>query len=233
MSFHIAAKKGEIAETVLLPGDPLRAKFIADNYLKNTTCYNEVRNMYGFTGTYKGKRISIQGAGMGLGSTAIYTNELIDDYDVKTIIRVGTCGSIVRELKPGKIVLAMSANTDSSVNRLKFGGMDYAPVADFDLLLMAFNKAKEMSIEVMVGGIFSTDSFYNDDPDRYKIWAEHGVLGAEMESTVLYTLAAKAGVRALSVLTVSDNLITGEYASAEEREKQIDDMTRIALEIAI
>jgi purine-nucleoside phosphorylase len=233
MSFHIAANKDEIADVVLLPGDPLRAKFIAENYLEDISCYNKVRNMFGYTGTYKGKKISVQGAGMGLASTAIYVNELIDDYGVKTIIRVGTCGSIVKDLKPGGIVLAMGANTDSSVNRLKFGGMDYAPIADFGLLYKAFNIAKEKSIEVRVGGIFSTDSFYNSDPDRYKIWAKHGVLGVEMESTVLYTIAARAGVRALSVLTVSDNLLTGEFASADEREKQIEDMTRIALEVVV
>ncbi len=231
MSFHIGAKKGEIAETVLLPGDPLRAKFIADNFLENVVCYNEVRNMYGFTGTYKGKEISIQGTGMGIPSTAIYANELVDEYGAKTLIRIGTCGSLKREISLGEILLASSANTDSSINKIKFGGMDFAPTADFELLDKAFHKARELSIETRVAPIFSSDSFYDDNPDRYKIWADHGVLGVEMESTVLYTIAAKKNVRALTILTVSDNLVTGEVSSSEDREKKIVDMAKIALEI--
>ena len=233
MSFHIGAKEGEIAETVLLPGDPLRAKFIAENFLSDVTCYNQVRNMLGFTGTYKGARISIQGAGMGLPSTAIYTNELINDYKVKTIIRVGTTGSIRSDIKIGQTILVMSACTDSNINRHKFDGMDYAPTADFELLVKAFQKAQEMSIPVKVGGIFSTDIFYNDSPERYKIWSEHGVLGLEMESTALYTIAARRKVKALTVLSVSDNLITGEVTSAEDREKNVEDIARIALETAV
>ncbi len=231
MSFHIGAKKGEIAETVLLPGDPLRAKFIADNFLENVVCYNEVRNMYGFTGTYKGSKISIQGTGMGIPSTAIYTNELIDEYGAKTLIRIGTCGSLKKEIGLGEIILAISANTDSNINKIKFGGMDYAPTANFELLDKAYHKAHELSIEARVAPIFSSDSFYDDNSDRYKIWAEHGVLGVEMESTVLYTIAAKKNVHALTILTVSDNLITGEVTSAGDREKKIVDMAKIALEI--
>jgi len=233
MSFHIGAKVGDIAEIMLLPGDPLRAKFIAETFLEDISCYNTVRNMLGFTGMYKGNRISIQGAGMGIPSTAIYANELINEYGVKTMIRIGTCGSIREDIGIGEVILAMSASTDSSMNRIKFGGMDYAPAANFELLDKAFHKAKELAIGALVGGIFSTDSFYDDNPDRYKIWADHGVLGAEMESMLLYTLAAKTNVKALSILTVSDNLVTGAVMSSEERERKIEDMTRIALEVAV
>lgn len=233
MSFHIGAKKGEIAETVLLPGDPLRAKFIAENFLEDVVCYNKVRNMFGFTGTYKGNRISIQGAGMGIPSTAIYANELVDEYGVKTLIRIGTCGSLRKDIDLGEIILASSANTDSSMNRIKFGGMDFAPTANFELLDKAYHKARELSIDTRVAPIFSSDSFYDDNTDRYKIWADHGVLGVEMESTVLYTIAAKNGLKALTILTVSDNLVTGEVATSEDREKKIVDMARIALEITV
>jgi len=233
MSFHIGAKKGEIAETVLLPGDPLRAKFIADNFLDEVMCYTNVRNMSGYTGLYKGKKVSIQGAGMGIPSTAIYTNELIDEYGAKTLIRIGTCGCLKKEMVLGEVILASSANTDSSVNRLRFGGMDFAPTASFELLDKAYHKAQELSIDTIVAPVFSTDSFYDDTPDRYKIWADHGVLGVEMESTILYTLAVKKNVRALSILTVSDNLITGEVASTEDRQNKISDMARIALEITL
>lgn len=233
MSFHIGAKKGEIAETVLLPGDPLRAKFIADNFLEDVRCYTNIRNMSGYTGLYKGKRVSIQGAGMGIPSTAIYTNELINEYGVKTLVRIGTCGCLKKEMALGEVILASSANTDSSVNRLKFGGMDFAPTANFELLDKAYHKALELSINVIVAPVFSTDSFYDDTPNRYGIWADHGVLGVEMESTILYTLASKKDVRALSILTVSDNLITGEVASTEDREMKISDMAKIALEITL
>jgi purine-nucleoside phosphorylase len=233
MSIHIAANKGEIADVVLLPGDPLRAKFIAENFLEEIVCYNQVRNMFGYTGTYKGKRISVQGGGMGLGSNAIYINELVNEYGVHTIVRVGTCGGLIEDLKIGQVLLAMGANTDSSLNRIKFNGMDYAPTASFELLDRAYHKANELKIPVRVGGIFSTDSFYDDDPDRYKIWAEHGVIGVEMESTVVYTLAAKYGVKALSILSVSDNLVTGENASAEEREREVKEMTTLTLETVL
>ena len=233
MSFHIGAGKGEIAKIMLLPGDPLRAKFIADNFLDDISCYNTVRNMLGFTGTYKGTRISIQGAGMGIPSTAIYANELINEYGVKTMIRIGTCGSIRSNIGIGEVILAMSASTDSSMNRIKFNGMDFAPIPDFGLLDKAYHKAKELSIETLVGGIFSTDSFYDDNPDRYKVWAEHGILGTEMESALLYTLATKKKVKALSILTVSDNLVTGKAMSSDDREKKIEDMARIALSISL
>jgi len=232
MSVHIGAKQGDIAETVLLPGDPLRAKFVAENMMEDAFCYNEVRGMYGYTGTYKGKRVSIQGAGMGLPSTSIYVNELINDYNVKTIIRVGTFGCIQKDMKVGQVALAMSASTDSNINKIRFNGQDYGPAADFQLLMKAYNTAKELGIEVEVGNIFSADSFYNPNPDWWKIWAEFGVLGAEMESSAIYTIAAKNKIKALSILTVSDNIVTGHFSSAKEREESFTDMAKIALEIA-
>ncbi len=233
MSFHIGAEKGDIAEVVLFPGDPIRAKFISEQFLENVTCYNKVRNMFGFTGTYKGQRVSIQGGGMGIPSTAIYANELINEYGVKTLIRIGTCGSIRGDIGLGQVILAQSGSTDSSMNKIKFNGLDYAPAPNFLLLDKAYHKAKELSIDAMVGGIFSTDSFYDDNPDRYKVWADHGVLGTEMETSLLYTLAAKKNIKALSILTVSDNLVTGDVTTSEEREKKIGDMTKIALEVAL
>ena len=233
MSFHINAKAGEIADTLLFPGDPLRAKFIAENFLENIFCYNEVRNMFGYTGTYKGKRISVQGGGMGIPSTSIYAHELINEYGVQTIIRLGTCGSIREDIKLGEVILAMSASTDSNINRITFGGLDYAPTANFELLERAYHKARELPLNVRVGGVFSTDSFYHDDRDRYKLWAKYGILGAEMESALLYTLAAKTNTRALSILTVSDNITTEESLPAEERSTHIETMTKIALEAVV
>ncbi len=230
MSLHIEAKKGEIAETVLVPGDPLRAKFIAENFLSDVVCYNRVRNMFGFTGTYKGQKISVQGTGMGIPSTSIYVTELVREYGVKTLIRVGTCGGLRADIKLGQTILAQSASTDSSANKLKFGGMDFAPTANFKLLSNAYQKAGELSIPVMVGSVFSTDTFYGDEANRYQIWSQYGLLGVEMESSILYTIAAGEGAKALSLLTVSDNLVTGEIASSEAREKKIEDMAKIALE---
>lgn len=231
MSIHIGAKKGDIAATVLLPGDPLRAKFVAENMLENVFCYNEVRGMYGYTGTYKGKRVSVQGAGMGIPSTSIYVNELITEYDVKNIIRVGTFGSIQKDLEIGQVALAMSASTDSNSNKLIFGDQHYAPTADFSLLLNAYNEAKNLGIDVTIGNIFSADSFYNPNPNWWKIWAEYGVLGAEMESSGIYTIAAKHNVKALSILTVSDNIVSGEASTSKEREQSFTEMMTIALEI--
>lgn len=232
MSLHIGASKGDIAETVLIPGDPLRAKFVAENLLEKAICYNEVRGMLGFTGAYKGKRISIQGTGMGIPSTSIYVNELISEYGVKNIMRVGTCGSIKKEIKLGEVILALSASSDSSVNRIQFDGMDFAPTADFSLLQKAWQAAQSLNIKVHVGGVFSTDTFYSNQPGRWDLWAAHGILGAEMETAILYTLAAKFNVKAVTILTVSDNIITGEFATAKEREQSFMDMMRIAMEAA-
>jgi purine-nucleoside phosphorylase len=232
MSIHIGAKPGQIAPTVLLPGDPLRAKFIAETMLQDVICFNEVRGMWGYTGRYGDKRISTMGSGMGIPTLSIYVNELVREYNVETLIRVGTCGAFQADLEVGDIVLAMTASTDSHINRLRFDGKDYAPAASFELLLKAYQVAKARGIDVQVGSIFSGDSFYNDDPDWWKIWAEYGVLVCEMESNGLYTLAAKFNVSALSILTVSDSLVSGEEASAEQRERGFAAMAEIALEIA-
>ena len=232
MSIHIGAEQGQIASTVLLPGDPLRAKHIAETKLQDVICFNEVRGMWGYTGRYGDKTVSVMGSGMGIPTLSIYVNELVMEYNVKTLIRVGTCGAFQPYLKLGDIVLAMSASTDSHINRLRFGGMDYAPTASFHLLHSAHEAAIEREIDVHIGGIFSADSFYNDDPDWWKIWAEYGALVVEMESAGLYTLAAKHKVSALSILTVSDSLVTGDAATAEQREKGFATMAELALEIA-
>lgn len=233
MSVHIGAKKGDIAETVLMPGDPLRAKYIAENFLENASCYTEVRGMYGYTGTYKGKKVSIQGSGMGIPSIGIYVNELIDEYDVKRIMRIGSCGSMREEVKIRDIILAMSASTNSCINDITFRGMTFAPTASYSLFSKAVDAAEKLNISFHAGNIFSSDIFYNNDPDEWKIWSDHNVLAVEMEAAALYTLAAKKGIEALTILTVSDSFITNEVTSSEEREKTFTQMMEIALETAI
>ncbi|MCB7481557.1 purine-nucleoside phosphorylase [Christiangramia sediminis] len=231
MSLHIEAKKGDIAETVLLPGDPLRAKWIAETFLENTVCYNKIRGMLGYTGTYNGRRISVQGTGMGIPSAMIYCHELIKDYQVKNLIRVGSAGAFQPDLRLLDIVIAMSASTNSGLNRITFKDADFAPTASFDLLLKAVDYAKEKGIDFKAGNVLSSDIFYDDDPDYYKKWAAHGVLCAEMETAGIYTLAAKFGVNALSILTISDSLVNGEEISAEMREKKLGEMVEIALNL--
>jgi purine-nucleoside phosphorylase len=233
MSIHIGAKDGEIAETVLMPGDPLRAAYIAETFLTDALCYSRIRNMFGFTGTYKGKRVSIQGSGMGIPSLSIYAEELIRFYGVKRLIRVGSCGALQKDIKIRDILMAMTASTDSGVNRLAFRGMDFAPAADFQLLLTAWNIAKERGIPVRVGNILSSDVFYGDEENGNTLWARYGVLAVEMETNALYTIAAKHGVSALSILTVSDSLVTEEAVSAQERERTFNEMAEIALECAV
>jgi len=232
MSIHIGAQAGQIAPTILLPGDPLRARYIAEQFLEDAECFNQVRGMLGYTGSYHGKRVSVMGSGMGMPTLSIYVNELIREYGVKTLIRVGTCGALQAELEIGDIVLAMTASTNAHANQLRFGGMDYAPAASFGLLLKAYEVARGRGIKVTVGGIYSSDTFYNDDPDWWKLWAAYGALVAEMETNALYTLAAKYHVQALSILTVSDNVVTGAEATAEQRERHFPHMAEIALEIA-
>ena len=234
MSIHIGAKKGEIAETILLPGDPLRAKYIAENYLDNVIQYNEVRGMYGFTGTYKGERISVQGSGMGIPSISIYVNELIQEYDVQRLIRVGTCGAMNEDINIRDVILAQGATTDSQVNRLVFGGVDYAPLADFQLLKNAYDIAKERNLTTHVGNVFTSDTFYRDNGKEFnELLARYNVLAVEMETTALYTLAAKFKRQALAILTVSDHVITGEETSSEERQTSFHDMMQLALEAAL
>ena len=233
MSIHISAKQGEIADIVLLPGDPLRAKYIAETFLEDVVQYNEVRNAFGYTGTYKGKRVSVQGTGMGVPSISIYANELMTEYGVKKLIRVGTCGAIQKDVKVRDVIIAQTSSTDSAINRVTFGGtIDFAPTADFDLLLKAYNAAKDAGFSVRVGNIFTADQFYSDEAQNEKL-AAYGVLAVEMETAALYTLAAKHGRQALTVLTVSDHIITGEVTTSEERQTTFNDMMVIALEAAI
>lgn len=229
MSVHIAAKPGEIAEIVLLPGDPLRAKWIAETFLENPICYSSVRGMYGYTGSYHGKKISVQGTGMGVPSISIYVNELIQEYGVKTLMRIGSAGSYQENVKIRDLVLAMSASTDSSLNDRRFAGASFAPTANGELLLNAYTQAKEKNLPVHIGSILTSDEFYNDDPEEWKQWAKFGILCVEMETAALYTLAAKFGVRALSILTISDSLVTHEATSAEERQKTFHQMIEVAL----
>ncbi|MEI4800730.1 purine-nucleoside phosphorylase [Bacillus sp. NPDC077411] len=233
MSVHIGAKEGEIAESILLPGDPLRAKYIAENFLEDVTCYNNVRGMLGFTGTYKGKRVSVQGTGMGVPSISIYVNELIQSYGVKNLIRVGTCGAIQKDVKVRDVIIAMTTCTDSNINRLTFPGFDFAPCANFDLLKKAYDAGIEKGLHVRVGNVLTADVFYRESMDMVKKLGDYGVLAVEMETTALYTLAAKYGVNALSVLTVSDHIFTGEETTAEERQTTFNEMIEIALDAAI
>jgi purine-nucleoside phosphorylase len=232
MSIHIGAKEGDVASTVLLPGDPLRAKYIAENFLTDAICYNEVRGMYGYTGTYKGKSVSIQGTGMGIPSISIYVNELITNYKAKSLIRIGSCGSMQADIKIREVILAMSASTDSHINKIRFNGMDYAPTASFNLLKRAHDIALEKDIPIKIGSVLTSDTFYNDDPNSWKHWANYGILAVEMETAVLYTLAAKFKVNALSILTVSDSLVTREETTSEERQKTFNQMVEVALELA-
>lgn len=231
MSVHIEAKKGDIAETILLPGDPLRAKWIAETFFENPVCFNKVRNMFGYTGTYKGKRISTMGTGMGVPSISIYAHELINEYNVKNLIRVGSAGSYQQHVKIRDIVLAMAASSNSGVNELRFGGADYAPTADFGLFQKAVDAAKQKNIPLKAGNVFTSDEFYADDFESYKKWSKFGVLCVEMETAGLYTVAAKYNVNALSILTISDSLVTGERTSSKERETTFKEMIEIALEL--
>ncbi|MGH3333493.1 MAG: purine-nucleoside phosphorylase [Nocardioidaceae bacterium] len=232
MSTHISAERGQIAPHILMPGDPLRAKWIAETFLDGVKCYSEVRGMLGFTGTYRGEAISVQGSGMGLPSFSIYAHELFDEYDVQTAVRVGSCGALSEDLALRDIVIASGACTDSSMNRIRFEGLDYAPVADFGLLRAAYDaaEAKDLPVRTRVGLLMSSDSFYTPRPDLTARMAEYGVLGVEMEASALYTLAAKFKRRALAICTVSDHIVTGEHTSALEREQTFAHMVEVALD---
>ena len=235
MSIHIGAKNGEIASVVLLPGDPLRAKRIADELMRDVVQYNTVRGMLGFTGVTTvpdaGEvRVSVQGSGMGMPSLSIYVNELFDSYNVKTIIRVGTCGALQDGMKPGDLVIAQGACSDSNNNRRRFKGLDFAPLPDAELFIRAVLAAQQRGWKVRMGNILSIDLFYNDhDPEEWKMWAAAGVLAVEMESAELFTLAARKGRKALSVLTVSDVLPIGEAMNAQQRETSFHRMVELAL----
>jgi purine-nucleoside phosphorylase len=227
VSVHIAAEPGQIAKTILLPGDPLRAKWIAETFLENPVCYSSVRNMLGFTGTYQGREISVQGTGMGAPSIGIYAHELFEQYGVEKAIRVGTSGGLA-PTKLRDVVIAMTASTDSNINRRATNGLDFAPSANYEMLEKAVAKARLMQIDLHVGGISSGDLFY-DTTDSLKQWKRYGILALEMETNQLYTLAARFGRKALSVVTVSDMMDGSAQTSSEERESGFRDMVEIAL----
>jgi purine-nucleoside phosphorylase len=229
MSLHLGAAPGEIAPVVLLPGDPLRARWIAETFFDDARCYSEVRGMLGFTGTWRGRPVSVQGSGMGQPSLAIYVHELFTDYDVQSVVRVGSCGALTERLALRDVVVASGACTDSSMNRIAFEGLDYAPVADFGLLRAAVEAAEANPVDAHVGLVFSSDSFYAARPELTARMVDYGVLAVEMEASALYTIAAHHGRRALAICTVSDHVVTGEETTATEREQTFGAMVDIAL----
>ncbi|SNS80588.1 purine-nucleoside phosphorylase [Antarctobacter heliothermus] len=232
MTIHIGAAAGDIAETVLMPGDPRRAKWAAEKFLDNALCVNETRGMLGFTGTWKGHRVSIQGSGMGMPSLSIYANELLRDYGAKTLIRIGSCGAMQEHVGLRDIVIAMTATTLSTPSKGLFRELSFAPCADFGLLEAAVAAAREHGATTHVGGIYSSDVFYDERQDLNEQMVRHGVLAVEMEAAELYTVAARHKARALAVLTVSDHLTTGAALPAEDRERSFGEMVEIALEAA-
>ncbi len=232
MTIHIGAKPGTIADTVLLPGDPYRAKWAADTFLCDVELVNEVRGMLGFTGLWNGHRVTIQGSGMGMPSLSIYVNELIRDYDAKTLIRIGSCGGMQDDVAVRDVVLAMTASSVTTPSRGIFKELSYAPCADWSLLRAAADAAEKKGTKTHIGGIYSSDVFYDERPDLNEQMVRHGVLGVEMEAAELYTLAARYNRRALAVLTVSDHLITGEALPSDQRETSFGDMVEIALTAA-
>ncbi|MCW2479879.1 MULTISPECIES: purine-nucleoside phosphorylase [Symbiopectobacterium] len=227
---HINAEKGDFADVVLMPGDPLRAKYIAETFLENAREVNNVRGMLGYTGSYKGRAISVMGHGMGIPSCSIYTKELITEYDVKTIIRVGSCGAVREDVKLYDVVIGMGACTDSKVNRLRFKDHDFAAIADFDLVRNAVDAAQDKGITVRVGNLFSADLFYTPDPQMFDVMEKYGILGVEMEAAGIYGVAAEFGAKALAICTVSDHIRTGEQTTSHERQTAFNDMITIALE---
>ena len=232
MTVHIGARPGEIAETVLMPGDPYRAKWAAETFLTDARLVNEVRGMLGFTGTWKGHTVTIQGSGMGMPSLSIYANELIRDYGAKTLIRIGSCGGMQPHVGIRDVIIAMTASTLSTPSRGIFKELNFAPCADWSLLRAAVTAAEAKGTKTHVGGIYSSDVFYDERPDLNEQMTRHGILGVEMEAAELYNLAARHSVRALAVLTVSDHLLTGEALPSEDRERSFGDMVEIALTVA-
>ena len=232
MTIHIGAEKDDIADVVLMPGDPYRAKWAAETFLTDAKCVHEVRGMFGFTGLWNGNRVTIQGSGMGMPSMSIYANELIRDFDVQTLIRIGSCGGMQPHVKVRDVILAMTASTVATPSSTIFKELNFAPCADYGLLAAAAEAAKSMDVDVHVGGIYSSDTFYDERPDLNKEMQRHGVLGVEMEAAELYILATRYGRRALGVMTVSDHLLTGEALPADQRERSFGDMIEIALTAA-
>lgn len=232
MTIHIGAKPGDIAETVLMPGDPLRAKWAAETFLENPVCVNEVRGMLGFTGSWNGNRVTIHGSGMGMPSLSIYANELIRDYGAQTLIRIGSTGAMQERVGLRDLILAMTASSLSTPSRGIFRELNFAPCADFGLLSAAHAAAEEKGIPAHVGGIYSSDVFYDERPDLNEQMTRHGILAVEMEAAELYTLAARHGRRALAVLTVSDHLLTQEALPSADRQSSFADMVEVALRAA-
>lgn len=227
---HLEAQEGQFAQSVLLPGDPLRAKFIAEHFLDDVVQVNGVRNMLGYTGTYKGVTISVMGSGMGIPSISIYAKELITEYQVKNLVRVGSCGAVSKEVKVRDILIGMGASTDSGVNRARFGGFDFAALADYSLLEAHVAAARALSIPVKVGGFFSADLFYTPQPEMFDRMEKMGILGVEMEAAGLFGVCAEYGARAMAVCTVSDHIRTGETTTSQERETSFTGMMEISLE---
>ena len=227
---HIAAEPGDFAEAILLPGDPLRAEYIADTFLSGARLVTSVRNMLGFTGEYEGMPVSVMGTGMGIPSSSIYVSELIDHYGVRRLVRVGSCGGIASDVAVRDVIIATGASTDSVVNRARYGGWDYAAIADFELARSAVLAAEQAGLPVRVGNVHSADLFYNPNKEAFGIMDRMGVLAVEMEAAGIYAAAAERRARALSVLTVSDHVVTGDSTSSDERERSFGDMVRIALE---
>ena len=229
---HLEATEGQFAETVLLPGDPLRAKFIAETFLENIEQINGVRNMLGFSGTYRGTKISVIGSGMGIPSISIYAKELITDYGVKNLIRVGSCGAVSKKVKVRDVLIGMGSCTDSGVNRARFGGYDFAAIADYDLLAAHVEAAKELEVPVKIGNLFSADLFYTPLPEMFDRMEAMNIFGVEMEAAGLFGVCAEFNARGMAICTVSDHIRTGESTTSEEREKSFTEMMRIALEAA-
>lgn len=229
MSIHIGAEKGEIADKILLPGDPLRAKYIAENYFEECKKYNDVRGMYGYTGYYKGEKVSVQGTGMGLPSISIYITELIKEYDVKKLVRIGTCGSFQEDIELRDIIIPMSASTNSNLPKKIVGFDNFSPTPSYRLFKNATDEAEKMGVPIKSGNILSSDFFYSENEDYPNPWDQFNTLAVEMESYALFTLAAKYNVEALSILTVSDSLLTYESITAEEKEQSLDTMIKIGL----
>jgi len=227
---HIGANVNDFAQTVLMPGDPLRAQYIAENFLDDARQVTGVRNMFGFTGTYKGKPVSIMASGMGIPSMSIYARELIVSYDVKNLIRIGTCGGISKDIKIRDVIFAQGASTDSNVNRTRVRGYDFAAIADFDLLEKGVQAARTLDIEAKVGNVFTTDTFYQADPTFYEELDKLGIMAVDMETAGLYGVAAEYGANAMALFTVSDHVITGEALPAEDRQNTFNEMVKIALE---
>ncbi len=230
---HISAQPGDFAEVALMPGDPQRAEHIATQFLQSPRRVTDVRNVHGYTGEYQGKRVSVMAHGMGIPSCSIYATELVREYGVKRLIRVGSCGALPPEVKLGDVILAQGASTDSKVNRIRFADHDFAAIADHRLLEQAVAAARAQGTPVRVGNVFSSDFFYSPQPHVFDIVERMGILGVEMEAAGLYGLAAEYGVRALTILTVSDHIRRGEHLSSDERRTSFDSMTRIALATAV